>query len=134
METDATVEKRKHARSSFLHWVNFECRNEICRGLAKNIGYEGVFLATPMRFIPGEAICITFQFPSCSFPIRLTGEIIRSDPQGIAVKFDRDALPQEAGLSPRADAPAAPTGIGTDKRGSEKGDPAADSLNPTPKY
>ncbi|MCJ7829871.1 MAG: PilZ domain-containing protein, partial [Desulfobacterales bacterium] len=108
METDATVEKRNQARSPFAHWVHYECRDKVCRGLARNIGYDGVFIETPQRLEPGESICITFHFPSCPFPIRLTGEIIRGCPQGIAVRFDRNAVPQEAVLSPRADAAQAP--------------------------
>jgi Tfp pilus assembly protein PilZ len=47
----------------------------------------GVFLETRESFSEGEEILLTLSMAHYSKPFKITGEIVRSTPRGIGVKF-----------------------------------------------
>jgi hypothetical protein len=66
--------------------------------LSSNISAGGVFFPTFVRVKPGTRVRITFRIPSkiiqrltgTQSVIRVEGVIVRSDPRGTAISFDRN--------------------------------------------
>jgi Tfp pilus assembly protein PilZ len=55
--------------------------------LLKNVSSGGVFIDTKKILSPGQEVAMKFTFPDSKETVRTTGEIIRSNNLGIAVKI-----------------------------------------------
>ena len=60
-----------------------------CRGLATNISRGGAFVETGCRLLLGEKINLIFYGSKKGMAIKLRGWIVRSDPDGVGVSFER---------------------------------------------
>ena len=82
---------RKDARKFFKNGqkINVECHtiDTQFRGLIKNVSSSGVFINTEKVLPAGQEVAMTFTFPDSKETVRATGEIIRSNSSGIAVKI-----------------------------------------------
>lgn len=82
---------RKDARKFFKNGqkISVECHtiDTQFRGLLKNISSSGVFINTKKVLPLGQEVAMTFTFPDSKETVRATGEIIRSNNLGIAVKI-----------------------------------------------
>jgi len=89
-QTDKFID-RKDARKFFENGqkINVECHtiDTQFRGLLKNVSSNGVFINTKKVLPPGQEVAMTFTFPDSKETVRATGEIIRSNNLGIAVKI-----------------------------------------------
>ena len=53
----------------------------------ENISIGGAFIQTRVPFPIGQMVSMVFPLPSYSIPINITGEVVRTSPQGIGLKF-----------------------------------------------
>ena len=79
--------KRKHYRKPFFMVVDYTTQGHAYRGFIQNISPGGVFIETPMSFSVGQELSMTFALPTCQKHIKISGEVVRTSPQGIGVKF-----------------------------------------------
>jgi len=80
--------KRKHYRKPFFMVVDYTTQGHAYRDFIQNISPGGVFIQTPMSFPVGQGLSLTFALPTCQRHIKITGEVVRTSPQGIGVKFN----------------------------------------------
>jgi Tfp pilus assembly protein PilZ len=81
------TEKRRHSRRVPLVSVDFAVQGRAYRGFIHNISAGGAFIETRESLEVGAEITMTFLSSKDRKPIKVTGEIVRSGPQGIGVRF-----------------------------------------------
>ena len=59
------------------------------RDIIKNIGAGGLFIRTDRRIAVGQPISIEFPLFQFENIIKVTGRVVRKDPMGFAVTFNR---------------------------------------------
>jgi uncharacterized protein (TIGR02266 family) len=79
--------KRKHYRKSLFMVVDYTAQGHAYRDYIQNISPGGVFIETPMSFRVGQELSLSFALPTRQRHIRVSGEVVRTGPQGIGVKF-----------------------------------------------
>jgi len=79
--------RRKHHRKPFFMVVDYTTQGHAYRDYIHNISAGGVFIETPMSFGIGQELSLTFALPTRQRHIRVSGEVVRTSPQGIGVKF-----------------------------------------------
>ena len=79
--------RRRHIRKPYFMVVDYTAQNRTYKDFIKNISTGGVFIASRSPIPIGQKISMTFPLPACKKHVRLTGEIVRSNGKGIAVKF-----------------------------------------------
>jgi Tfp pilus assembly protein PilZ len=82
---------RKDARKFFKNdqKIDVECHtiDMQFRGWLRNISSSAVFINTKKALSVGQEVAMTFTLPGSKETVRATGEIIRSNSLGIAVKI-----------------------------------------------
>jgi Tfp pilus assembly protein PilZ len=86
---------RKHERKSFLSTLDYSTESGSYRDFVKDISVEGVFIETRIPFSVGEGISMTFLLPEHEKKIKIHGEIVRIDEQGIGVQFKSSQVQKE---------------------------------------
>lgn len=81
-------ERRYHPRRVPLAVVDFVIQGRAYRGFIRNLSAGGAFVETRESFSVGQGIRMTFLSSKDQKPIKVTGEIVRTGPGGIAVKFE----------------------------------------------
>lgn len=94
LEKRAFKERRKHVRRPYFMVVNHNTRDRACTDFIQDISAGGVFIATPMTFSVGNKMSLAFPLPNYQDHIRIGGEVVRTCPQGVGVKF-RVATPDQ---------------------------------------
>jgi uncharacterized protein (TIGR02266 family) len=79
--------RRKHARKSFLMAVDYSTQDHVYKDFIQDISTGGVFIQTHMPFSVGQEVSLTFPLPNYQKHIKIVGEVVRSNPQGVGVKF-----------------------------------------------
>lgn len=79
--------KRIHQRVACLITADCVYQNRASNHFIKDISLGGVFIETSESFSEGEEIAMTLSFSHHSKPFKITGEIVRSTPNGIGVQF-----------------------------------------------
>jgi Tfp pilus assembly protein PilZ len=79
--------RRKHHRKSFFMVVDYTAQGNAYRDYIKDMSAGGVFIQTPVSFRIGQELSLTFTLPKSQRHIRVSGEVVRTSPQGIGVKF-----------------------------------------------
>ena len=87
------VDKRKHSRKLTSIYAICETKNRYFRDLIKNISAGGLFIKTGIPLSINQELFITFSPLDSGVPIKITGEIVRRDPEGIGVKL-YDTIPE----------------------------------------
>jgi Tfp pilus assembly protein PilZ len=67
--------------------VDYANQDQVFKGFIQDISAGGVFITPRTSFSVGEEITLTFSPPNYQEPVKIKGEIIRSDQLGIGVKF-----------------------------------------------
>ena len=81
---------RRHQRKPWVIPVDYTTDDQAFKDVIKDISKGGVFIETKKSFAVGQTITMNFRF-SKSQLIRATGEIVRSNSQGLGVKFKRQS-------------------------------------------
>jgi Tfp pilus assembly protein PilZ len=88
--------RRKHARKPFLMAVDYSTQDHVYKDFIQDISTGGVFIQTHMPFSVGQEVSLTFPLPNYRKHIKIVGEVVRSTPQGVGVKFKMANQDQEA--------------------------------------
>ena len=79
--------KRRHYRKPFFMVVDYTAQGHAYRDFIQNISPGGVFIETRTPFRVGQELSLTFALPTRQRHIKISGEVVRINPQGIGVKF-----------------------------------------------
>jgi len=79
--------RREHQRTPCLIPVDYANQDQVFKGFIQDISAGGLFIKPRTSFSVGEEITLTFSPPNCQEPIKIKGEIVRSNRLGIGVKF-----------------------------------------------
>ena len=79
--------RREHLRTPCFIAVDYANQDQVFKGFIQDISAGGVFITPRTSFSVGEEITLTFSPPNYQEPVKIKGEIIRSDQLGIGVKF-----------------------------------------------
>ncbi len=85
------IGSRKHQRKPWVIPVKYAAGSQSFKDVIKDISQGGVFIETRESFAVGQTIKMGFQIPKSRKLIQATGEIVRTDPVGIGIKFKRQA-------------------------------------------
>ena len=80
-------ERRKHARKPFFMAVDYATKDKTYKDFIQNISTGGVFIETRMPLYAGQKLAMSFPLPNCKKHVKITGKIVRTNVQGIGVKF-----------------------------------------------
>lgn len=80
-------ERRKHARKPFFMAVDYVTKDRTYKDFIQNISTGGVFIETRMPLYAGQKLAMSFPLPNCKKHVKITGKIVRTNVQGIGVKF-----------------------------------------------
>jgi Tfp pilus assembly protein PilZ len=96
LEEKLTVRKRKHDRKSYFSVVDYNALEAAHTGFIENISAGGVFIGTSRSFSVGQEISMAFPLPVSQEHVRIDGEVVRVDAEGVGVKFRAIEHEQEA--------------------------------------
>jgi Tfp pilus assembly protein PilZ len=80
------LEKRKFPRQDYLLPFNYKTRGDEFNGFMKNVSQGGAFIETSTPLEIEQDIYLDIILPVRGFS-HLTGEVIRSDPNGYGIEF-----------------------------------------------
>lgn len=79
--------RRKHYREPLLLPVYYASRGRTYSGYIQNISLGGVFIPSRFRFSVGDGLVLAFPPQESNRHLKVMGEVVRTSPQGIGVKF-----------------------------------------------
>ena len=82
-----TVEKRAYIRKSCSIPVSFATYDRVYADTIKNISQRGVFIETQHPLFVGEEIILTFSITGFDKPLKVKGEIVQVNRNGIGIEF-----------------------------------------------
>jgi Tfp pilus assembly protein PilZ len=82
-----TVERRAFIRKSCTIPVSFATYDRVYMNTIKNISQKGVFIETQRPLFVGEELVMTFSIDGFDKPLKITGEIVQVNRNGIGVEF-----------------------------------------------
>jgi len=82
-----TVEKRAYIRKSCTIPVSFATYDRVYADTIKNISQRGVFIETQHPLFVGEEIILTFSITGFDKPLKIKGEIVQVNRNGIGIEF-----------------------------------------------
>jgi len=85
----AKSDPREHSRELFRKPVIFTCRKKSYQGFISNISRGGAFIATEKKFALGQLIQIVIPGDKKYRDFKIRGWVVRLNPNGFGVKFDR---------------------------------------------
>lgn len=91
--------KRKHKRKTCLIAVDYSTPDRFYREFIHDISAGGLYIETSKLLERGQELSLTFSVPNSDLPMRLIGEIVRTDNSGIAVELKNVSKYQEEILS-----------------------------------
>jgi len=89
--------KRKHARKALVTVVDYATQDQAYKDFIQNISAGGVFIETTVPVSIGQVLSLTFALPYHQAHIKINGEVVRINPQGIAVEFKAAKRHQDTG-------------------------------------
>jgi Tfp pilus assembly protein PilZ len=95
LEARQTTERRHYDRKDFLTIIDYNVVDRYYRDFIQDISASGVFIKTSQKFSVGQPILMTFMSPDKQKPFRISGEIIRTQEDGIGVAFNIESQVQE---------------------------------------
>ena len=87
--------KREHERKPFFMIIDYSTEDRVYKDYIQNISAGGVFIETQMPFTSGQELSLSFPLPNYQKYIKISGEIVRTSPQGIGVQFKTANQEQE---------------------------------------
>ncbi|MEJ2723076.1 MAG: PilZ domain-containing protein [Deltaproteobacteria bacterium] len=79
--------RRRHYRKSLRLPVHYLSQGRTYSGYTQNISLGGLFLPTRYRFTVGQGLVVAFPPRNSNKYIKMVGEVVRLDPEGIGIKF-----------------------------------------------
>lgn len=83
-------EKRKYPRRSTIIDITYSSdQRRFFEDFVRNISAGGLFIETNLITELGQKLTMTFSHPDSGDPVKVLGKVIRSDSEGIGVKFNK---------------------------------------------
>ena len=83
------ADKREHFREHTSIYALFKSNGLSFRDSIKNLSAGGLFIETGIPISVNRKLTISFLHPKSRTPTKVAGKIIRTDSNGIGVKFDQ---------------------------------------------
>ena len=83
-------DQREYPRKDCRAEVMYSDNNRIVQGMIVNISAGGLYLQPDSPFTVGQEITLTFEHPFAKKQVKAVGKIVRSDQNGIGVKFSQN--------------------------------------------
>lgn len=80
---------RKYPRKPYFKAVFFNCGNQTCEGLIKNISRGGVFIETSAQFFFGQPVDLIIPHTRIDRGKRIRGWIVHLSQNGMGITFKR---------------------------------------------
>ena len=103
LDEEQVSEKRRYGRKDFIRVIDYIVGDRYYRDFIQDMSEGGLFIETSNKFSVGQKIIMTFAFPDYQKPLKMHGEIIRVQTDGIGVKFKIESQVQEAVLKSYVD-------------------------------
>lgn len=81
--------QRRFPRRAAFIIASYTVNEGSFRDIIKNIGATGVFVSTWRRIAESQPIELRFPVFDFETPMQVAGRVVRSDPKGFSVMFDR---------------------------------------------
>jgi len=88
------IETRKYLCKQAIFNVNYTVRGRSYQDKFQDISIEGVFIRTREMFSVGDELTLTISHSSQKRPIRIPGEVVRIESNGVGVKFKKRSQAQ----------------------------------------
>ena len=88
-------ERRSAPRKHFLTMITYATLDRAYNDFTRDISEGGVFIETHMPFSIGQSLSMTFPVPNLHRHLKLSGEIVRLDENGVGVQFKLTTKQQE---------------------------------------
>ena len=84
--------RRKYPRGNYLTGVEIYTDNISAVGTIKNLGPDGLLIATKTLFHIGDEVVVTFRLPNSEDLIQISAKIVRKSSEGVGIKFKMPIL------------------------------------------
>jgi hypothetical protein len=88
-EKTKSADQREHPRKNTSIYAICQTDNNHFRDFTKNVSAGGVFIGTETRLSVNEDIFATFLHDRFRSPVRVSGKIVRIEPNGVGIKFSK---------------------------------------------
>ncbi len=90
------VEKfpREHQRAECLESVYYSTKDKLRKDTFVNFSAGGLFIETNDQMSLDQKISLAFSFPNSDHPFKITGSVVRIDPDGVGIKFNTESQVQ----------------------------------------
>ena len=84
------IELRRHLRKSYSIPVECSSGDVFFTDLIQNISSSGAFIKTDSNLYIGQSITMVFSTPKTKENIKINGNVVRIDSQGVGIKFKEE--------------------------------------------
>lgn len=90
------VEKfpREYQRADCLEPVYYSTKDKLRKETFVNFSAGGLFIETNDQMSIDQKISLAFTFPNSEHPFKITGSVVRIDPDGVGIKFNTESQVQ----------------------------------------
>jgi Tfp pilus assembly protein PilZ len=92
------LDYREDSRIACFLPVDYSTKDRVYQDFINNLSNGGVFIETSSPFGVGQALSLIFSLPSLGSSFKATGTIVRTEPDGIGVKFSKKLTPYQKEL------------------------------------
>lgn len=92
------LDYREDSRIPCFLPVDYSTQDRVYQDFINNLSNGGVFIETSASLTNGQTLSMIFNVPSLSKSFKITGKIVRSESDGIGVKFDKKLTPYQKEL------------------------------------
>ena len=92
------LDYREDSRIPCFLPVDYSTSDRVYQDFINNLSNGGVFIETLSPFRVGQALSLIFSVPSLQKTFKILGEIVRTEQDGIGVKFSKKLTPYQKEL------------------------------------
>ena len=92
------LDYREDSRIPCFFPVDYSTSNRMYQDFINNLSNGGLFIETSAALKVGQALHMIFTIPSLQKTFKISGTIVRTEQDGIGVKFDRKLTPYQKEL------------------------------------
>jgi Tfp pilus assembly protein PilZ len=92
------LDYREDSRIPCFLPVDYSTQDRVYQDFINNLSNGGVFIETSAALAAGQALSMIFNVPALSKSFKISGKIVRSERDGIGVKFDKKLTPYQKEL------------------------------------
>lgn len=85
---------REFQRAECLEPVYYSTKDKLRKDTFVNFSAGGLFIETSDQMSVDQKISLAFSFPNSEHPFKITGSVVRVDPDGVGIKFNTESQVQ----------------------------------------